>query len=752
MNLPQTTLKPEASDSVNSEPLNKTSSCILDSPLLLTTLISACFLVFFHKLFQGLLPGPFEYLNIWRPWHVPGQVGNGNYILSDQSDQLLPGLAYIREQLAAGYVPFWNHRIGFGAPFFQITFLGHLFPTSALALLAPIEFYWPISAYLRILLIALPSYYLLRCYSVRPSLSLLGAISIPFSLYYATWMGATISYSFAALPFLFYALTRYCQSSMPTRIDKLLLFSSLITAGLSSFPAVTIQAGIFAALYVAILLNFKLWSKKFGSLIAYSLLAAISIAPVLFYAGEYLSEIDLGWRSNRGKWAMKETAALFTFFPQWFGGYGDTSKSGYPVNESMNYVYILFAALIPSAWAIALANFKKSKFLIFWLFVQATIFMLSHNIFGILEYSSKLPVFDTNPSYRLNTLFAIASSIVGVLCIDALLKLRTKFGLLLAAVSSLSVCATLYATDILKVPVTNEAHINFQLSIFAISLLLLLLAIKHKRRSAVFFSILTCVFFLHTKHLGSDYNSYYKPETFFPETSTIKHLQKQTEPAINKVVSVGRNLIPHTGLTRSIASIDTHWFLFGKQVAILRKLNDDYRTRTHTMDFFDPFSLTEHDALLDFMKIKSIVTFDKEVPKLDIPDKGYNVERTGNGISAIENTEFSESCLSDECTLNNLDFTFTNNGIAIGSKLKAGDIGELPVGFYPGWSPIKGSITLFRTTSDLLGFKVTEDSESAFIHFRPRYLAPLVALSVLGLSLGLYFCFRQRKVDPCLEK
>lgn len=535
-------------------------------------------LVFFYPVFYGYLPGPFLWVRHWLPWASVGIEGKGNFILSDQIDQLFPLLNYLKTE---GF-PVYSKDFGVGMPMRYLTPIGHLYPLSAISLLAvPIEYYWIICALLKFFWIGYFTTKLLELYEVEPRAALLFGVLFAFSLYSVIWAGATLSYSLSAIPMLLYALTSYLKTGK----GRIFLFVSFCFSLLSPFPTLIVYTAIVAVPYLFVL---KVTKTRFYELLLIAFLALLACSYPLYVTADYLSSLDLSYRVKFSGYNLDAFKALLLAFPTALGSHSEMSNSGLGhFNEQSGYVGSLVLILSIANWFQV-----KSKLIWYWMGVQFWALSMIYNLFWINDLFSHLPLFKTNLSTRLFSLYALSTIMLASLALN---KIRVSSLIFSSAVlvGGLLVC---FGKE-----VVNWNGVYIELGFLFVGLVL----VSQIRRKECF-SILFVVCFVQSMYYGSNYNGYYPPSKMFPETETLSFLKENLKED-ERIITIGKVLIPHSALFYGIPTLQTRWFVNEKVKKYVQQIDPTFREKHPTAHFFAPFDPVEKDQFLDELNIKYLI-------------------------------------------------------------------------------------------------------------------------------------------------
>jgi hypothetical protein len=728
----------------------------------LVLIIISIFVFFSPILLQGRLPGPFEYLNIWTPWHNPEVKNSGNYILSDQVDHFTPNLSYLKMQLSSGVIPFWNPDVDFGTPFFNLVFGGHFYPPVAASLLFPIEYQWFISVVLRLLLTGFFMYKLLLAFRMEHSIALFGGIVSMFCLYSMVWVGVLNSYPYSAAPLFFYAITVFAEKS--NRKSRTILAIGFINLILSGFLSVIFYVLFVGGWYSVFLFRSKFLKSQGAQLFAIGLLSVMVCIIPLFYAAQFLQNVNLEYRGTRGLIALPIKQIIQMGFPNSFGTYAGFGEQGLRnFNESTNYfsIVLVFFGAVNYLYLLIRSDYRANSMVLFWSVVQIWSIMMVYGMFDILALFSRLPVFENNPSTRLNIMIVFSSIIVGAFALQKTIfepspnKYIEKVILIGGSVAAIFVSLGLVVFYLEKYKIElSVIHMGRQLFILIVSALLALSAsiVASMREKTAFVAFISLITFVNLSLIGGNYNSSYLPETFYPKTEIIRHLTSNLESG-GKVITVGRNLIPHMGLFYGIGSIQSHWWSTSSQEELLRAFDPDYKTRAHTQDFFDSIDLEQDGELLDFLNIQYIVVNDSDLENMIIDENEYHLLRFPYGVNLLENLHrpFTlnpplEIC-NDEMIYN---FHYESNSIRFSTNLCHAKTLTLPVWNFSGWQLMQASNAsiMMSDSDDLIAISLPAGQQEVLLEYRPTHFSVLLGVSLASLILLIALLLSEKMNVP----
>ena len=730
------------------------SSNILDKSLVISFLFLLLGLVFFSGIRNGYLPGPFMWLNHWVPWRDPSNINLGNFLSSDQVSQFYPMLNYAKLSLAQGDIPFWNSSMAFGIPFFQLIIIGHLFPLAALALLFPIQFTWVALAILKFIFIGLFTYKLLRLYKLREGSAFLGATAISFSYYSTVWAGDYLSFSFSSIPFFLYSISKFAYEGK-SRVNKLLLYFSLIFLILGAFSSITFYGVFVGFIYALATFRTKLFSSDGIHFIFTVVLAVLTCCIPLYYTAEYLSLIDLNWQTNYGNTHLPFRDALLLVFPEFFGNYHEALLAGYGTfNEKTAYssIFIFFLSGYSAALLLSDLEYRSKLTAWFWLIIQIWSISMVYGYFGINELFNSLPLFNSNSNIKLLGIVALSTSISGALAINHLLNKETARRRALNTFLAYSAFFILFIFFILShqaYNIKNPWHIFSQVSvlIFCLGLLYSSVASLNSTFKSLTVLALIIITFTNQRQLGKEYNNYYEAKDFYRKTESIEFLTKNLNSS-EKIITLDKAFLPSTPIFYGLSSVETRWFVNPEQRKLIKKLDSSYRETNNIQHFFNELDLTKNQEIYDFLNIRYL-TYEKDAyPDLKLSPDWELKASFKDGLNIIENkvrpyhTEEPTKACSDTDIYS---YTYKNDLIKFKTNRCASGIVKLPIWNFPGWTLMNQETqSTLSANEEFITVSVPEGISEIELNFRPRHLGVLLILTCFTLLISTLFILIRR--------
>ncbi len=184
-------------------------------PLSVFALLSALFL--WQPLVTGRVFLPTDLIYrvdpVWAAQaHTPGLTVNQNPLLSDVALYYYPYARFAQERLRAGHFPLWNPYIFTGAPFFAAAQAAVLDPINLVTGLSGPDATWVWAAWLRLTLLGVTMYGLLRAWGRSPLAGLGAGLIFMLSGFVVVWLNYSVVTTLAWLPALLWATTRLLQT------------------------------------------------------------------------------------------------------------------------------------------------------------------------------------------------------------------------------------------------------------------------------------------------------------------------------------------------------------------------------------------------------------------------------------------------------------------------------------------------------------------------------------------------------------
>lgn len=191
------------------------------------------------------IPSPAADLSQHAPW-AEGGSSYGNAILTDVTYQIQPWLLYLRTEMRAGRLPFWNPYQYSGTPFWGNGQSAPLFPLHLLFVLLPVNLGFVLIPWLRFVAAGAGVWFLGRELGLRRPGALLAAVCFPLSGMMVSYESYPTGSALALVPWVLLATERLANGRGTWR-------SLAVGAGLqflAGHPETSVHTALLAGLYL----------------------------------------------------------------------------------------------------------------------------------------------------------------------------------------------------------------------------------------------------------------------------------------------------------------------------------------------------------------------------------------------------------------------------------------------------------------------------------------------------------------------
>ncbi len=339
---------------------------------------------------------------------------------SDLFDAFLPQWRFTYQSIRRGIFPLWQYQKGLGAPLYQqsyhpeklISFL--LRPSEALTLIV----------LLKLFLSTMGMYYLLHLLNIRNIISAIGGLAYAFSGFIIGWLFGPQSSPAYHLPFLFLFLIKYLKN----KEAKYLFYFALWTA-LAIYSGFIAVAGYFLYALGFFLILFYLFhrsrlSLKIRELLKISLYWLLGIVSVsflfipLYYKFFIEKTIDISYRNIGNIGFLSPKYFINIIFPFYYGW-----KITPEVRPYISSVVIFFLILGVILFFSRLLSYgsrvlAKEKYYFLFLLVLIPFLMAMFGRFPFYQLSCRLPLLNSSPLSRLQSVTCFLLVILGVMGLE----------------------------------------------------------------------------------------------------------------------------------------------------------------------------------------------------------------------------------------------------------------------------------------------------------------------------------------------
>ena len=408
---------------------------------------------------------------------------------SDLFDAFLPQWSYAYQSGREGTFPLWRFNKGLGIPIYgqfnhpekPISFIVR--PSEALTL----------RILLKLFLSMIGMYFLLRTINIKDILCIIGGIAYALSGFIIGWLHGPQSSVAYHIPFLFLFLINYIESKKNKFLFYFAIWSSLaITSGFLAVAGYSFYAvGLFLILFY--LFDKQRLFRRVKEVLKISLywilgIFTVSVGFVLMYYAAFIAKTsDISYRSIGRVPHISPKYFLNIIFP-FYHGWDITPE----IRPYVSSILILFLILGLIFFIPKLLKFKKGfldreKYYISFLLLLIPFIMAMFGLSPFYQISCKLPVLNSSPLHRLQSVTCFILIILGVkglaLFIQSYSKIKRLFkrrkflfftvteilfiaSCLIAITSLISDKATPYHTVYPVFILSSLVILAFQLSIF----------------------------------------------------------------------------------------------------------------------------------------------------------------------------------------------------------------------------------------------------------------------------------------------
>ncbi|MFQ5473831.1 MAG: YfhO family protein, partial [Dehalococcoidia bacterium] len=274
-------------------------------------------------------------------------------------------------------------------------------------------------------------YMALRRWKLSRGAALVGGIAYMFSGFNIVWLMWPHTLVTAFAPLLFYAVEGVVLDPGPRKTAILGAAVALLIVG--GFPSVTAYFFMAAGLYFAVRVAHRQvttndWQKTLRSTAGFAVAFGFGIgltAVQLLPTRDYADFADLSYRDSLSSSRLPHNQLIQLVFPNYNGNqvFGNF-RGEINLNESSGYVGTVTLGL--AMLGAAAGALRRRVVPIFFAVLAVGCVLIVYNIGPFLEIISRFPIFDTNPSTRLLSVFGFAAAALGAFGLDDLRRLRLE--------------------------------------------------------------------------------------------------------------------------------------------------------------------------------------------------------------------------------------------------------------------------------------------------------------------------------------
>ncbi len=347
---------------------------------------------------------------------------------SDLFDAFFPGWKYTYQSMKSGVLPLWRYNKGLGVPIYgqydhPERFLSFIIrPYEGLTL----------RVLLKLFLSMTGMFFLLRAIKLRNILSIIGGIAYALSGFIIGWLHGPQSSVSYHIPFLFLFLIRYLESKKIKFLFYFAIACSLtISSGFLSIAGYSFYAiGLFLVLFF--LLDKKALFLRFKNILKISLfwilgiiIMAFNFIP-LYYAFFVTKTFDISYRKIGRVPHLSPKYIANIIFPSFHGW-----RISPEIRPYVSSILVLFLIIGLICFASRFLKSRghisgKEKYYISFLLLLIPFTMALFGLFPFYQISCRLPVLNSSPLTRLQSVSSFFLVVVGIIGLDLFIRSYNK--------------------------------------------------------------------------------------------------------------------------------------------------------------------------------------------------------------------------------------------------------------------------------------------------------------------------------------
>lgn len=376
------------------------------------------FTIFFPLLFkEGYIYDPLgSFINLpgYRLSHISGLKESPGWA-SDLFDAFLPQRRYTYQSLRQGIFPLWQYQKGLGESLYQQSY----HPEKLISFIVRPDEALTFQVLLKLFLSMTGMYFLLYCLNIRNMICIIGGLAYAFSGYTVGWLFGPQSSPAYHIPFLFLFLIKYLKSKNIKFLVYFALWNALTIY--SGFIAVAGYSLYAVALFLILYYLFDkrrlfLRVKEFLKISLYWALGIIMVSFLfvpLYYRFFISKSIDVSYRNIGRVGYLSPKYFLNIIFP-FYHGWNISPE----IRPYVSSIVILFLLLGLIFFSLSLIKFQgrimeKEKYYILFFLLLIPFIMAMFGLFPFYQISCKLPILNSSPLSRLQSLSCFFLVILG---------------------------------------------------------------------------------------------------------------------------------------------------------------------------------------------------------------------------------------------------------------------------------------------------------------------------------------------------
>jgi hypothetical protein len=508
------------------------------------------------------IPSPAATLGALPPWQGTADPARGNPVLQDVTFQIEPWLLFLRRELRAGRLPFWNPHQSSGAPFWANGQSAPLFPLHLLFAALPVGIGFTLLPWLRLVAGGCGAWVLARELGLSRPAALLAALTFPLAGMTVSFLLFPMGNALALLPWVLWAVERIAAGA-PGGVLALAAAGGLQL--LAGHPETAAHAALLSAIYLAVRgvgpvsagspnpdaprfrPVLRAWAGLAAGWTVAALAAGVEVVPVAF-ALPWTSRWQLHLTGPEPPLGLLARQPLRLVLPQLYGHPAAGTWWG-PFNYSATAVYAGALALPLAAAGLAGARTDRRLRGVAALLVFSL--LAAYHLPGLREAIGALPLVGRAPLHRLLAGVELGLALLAAAGLDRWLAGRGRSLLAGAAAVALLLAAAwaLFGREWAARGLAREEAAWTAVALAAALGLALSLRLSPARRSA--WSLLLPAFALcDLLAAHGAINPGLELEKLYPETGAVRFLQAAPE---GRVAGTGAALRPNAAMVYGLA-------------------------------------------------------------------------------------------------------------------------------------------------------------------------------------------------------
>ncbi len=592
-------------------------------------------LIFFHKVFLGLLPIPSDTIvGLYHPFrdvyskNYPNGIPYKNFLVTDPVRQIYPWKVLSIESISRFSLPLWNPYEMAGVPHLANFQSGVFYPFNLLLLINPFYYSWTFFIILQLLLASVFMYLYVRNLKMEKVSAVFGAVVFTFSGFLISWLTwGNIVHTALWLPIILLSIDKFVSS---TRIIWLIL---LTTFSIFAFFAGHLQT--FFYIFVVALLYFIFrwfeYGRKIKTLLmflSYCLgfvaVTAVQWLPTLNYINLSGRGFDQNWKGEG--WFIPLEQLIQFVVPDFFGNPTTLNYWGaWNYGEFSGYIGILgvFFLLVG-------IFFTRVRERIFYLGVLlVSLILATKNPIAEIPYNLAVPFLSTAQPTRLIFLIVFSASVIAALGFNYFITSRDKKPVFLLIPIIVVITSLWIATSgVFDIGVISEnistAKRNLILPtvvmVLGIVFVVVYKLINNSFIKYLIIAILVIISFGDLYRFGDKFTPFTKSEYLFPESKVLSHIKKDT--GIYRVATTDSRIFPPNFSTyykiQSVDGYDPLYLLsYAKIIAASERGKPDINPPFGFSRIITPHNLDS--KIIDFLNVKYVLSLaDLDATKYDL--------------------------------------------------------------------------------------------------------------------------------------